>query len=221
MRTCGFRNIVRMLTVAAVTVSPLAISACSMDRPTWVNGQRVELHQSSETTRLPVSEINDARLAGIAAHYRSSGEGAVYVTVTYDPKSKSNTAMKASGEAARISTYLRRKGAAEVTSDILPINNSGNNSEALITYDAVTAHAPRDCNAMGGLDGGETHSDEDYRYGCTIEMQLARQIANPKDLKGRDGLRPEEADGRRQANIVEDHRTGEPNAALEGESASQ
>ena len=221
MRARVFKNTLRLMTVAAMAASPLAIAACSMDKPTWVNSQRVELHQSSETTRLSVSDIDEAKLADIAAHYRSSGDGPVYVTVTYDPKSKSNTAMKASGEAARISTYLRRKGASEVTSDILPVSSSGNSSEALITYDAVTAHAPRDCGAMGGLDGGETHSDEDYKYGCTIEMQLARQIANPKDLKGRDGLRPEEADGRRQANIIEVHRTGARNAALEGESASQ
>lgn len=208
---------------AAVAVS-LATGACSMDKPSWTAGkeQRVELHHGKEATRLSTASANEAALADIVSDYRSSGDGPVELTVTYDPKSKTNTAMKAAEEAARIAAFLRRKGAnTEISSDILPVAHSGDRSETVITYNSVTAHAPQGCTAMGGLDGAQTGAHEDYKYGCTIETQLSRQIASPKDIKGREGLSAGETDGRRLSNIVEDYRTGEPNQPLQGESASE
>ena len=209
--------------VAAVAVS-LATGACSMDKPSWSAGkeQRVELRHGKEATRLPTASANEAALADVVAHYRSSGDGPVELTVTYDPKSKTNTAMKAADEAARIATYLRRKGTStDISSDILPVANSGDLSESIITYNSITAHAPQGCTSMGGLDGTPTGADEGYKYGCTIETQLSRQIASPKDLKGREGLSTDETDGRRLSNILEGYRTGTQNEPLQGESASE
>jgi type IV pilus biogenesis protein CpaD/CtpE len=62
-------------------------------------------------------------------------------------------------------------------------------------------------------------NDENYRFGCTLDTVVARQV-RPKDLAGRGGDDVMN-DGRRNANIVERYRTGEPNKALEGESASK
>ena len=218
------RRLKYSVTLAAAVIVTLATGACSMDRPSWSvgSGQRVELMTAHESVRMPTASLNEAALAGVVAQYRSGGVGPAEVTVTYDPKSKTNTAMKAADEAARIAGFLRRRGAIDqVSSDIIPVINSGDRSEALITYDQVTAHAPRDCTSMGGIDGTETHADEEYKYGCAVETQLSRQIANPNDLKGREGLPAGKADGRRLTNIVEGYRTGTPNKALDGESASE
>jgi|GEM_PF-2143400 len=211
----------RIAVAVAIVSAPLMVGACSMDTRSAVisTQERVELQRTSKTLRVPVADLDDAALWGIADGYRRAGEGGVFVTVTYDPKSRTNTAMKASGEAGRVTEFLRKKAGASVESNIMPVVQSGQVSELLITYDSYSAYAPQNCKTMGGLEGTETHADEDYRYGCTIESNLARQIANPKDLKGQAGLGA--TSGRRLSNIVEGYKTGEPNAALNGESASQ
>lgn len=218
MNTCVLKRLTRVAAVAALLTATSALSACSMDTKSALISprERVELRQEKTAERLPVKALDDAGLATLADRYRRAGEGPVDVTVTYDPKSKTNTAMAAATEAARIATYLRRKtGGTNVATDILPVHASGDASEALITYGSVSAHAPSDCQAMGGVDGNETHADQDYKYGCTIETLLSQQIANPKDLKGRAGL--DAGDGRRQSNILEGgYRSGTPNSALQG-----
>jgi len=155
----------------------------------------------------------------IADHYNHYGDGPVEVTVLYDPVSKKNTAMNAANAADRIASFLRTKGVRHVHADALPINGQGDLSETMISYDTVTAHAPAGCTTSGGLDGKQTAADENYIYGCNIETMISRQIANPRDLAGRDGL--DAGSGRRQANVVEGYKTGAPNDSLEGESASE
>ena len=219
----GFRHFIRLASVVALGLAPVALGACAMDTPSQAIGLsgRASATMNNETARIPTADMTEAMLSSVAAHYRSSGDGPVHITVTYDPKSKKNTAMKAAGEAARISTYLRRKAEAEVLSDIASVTGSGTNSETQITYDVRTAQAPAECKTMGGIAGEPTRADDDYIYGCGIETLFAKQIANPKDLNGRDGLRAAETDGGRFSNIVGSYRTGEPNSALVGESASQ
>ena len=225
MNNRGLGKFTRVAATSALLALPLVTVACSLDTKSDVISmqERVELRQGSQTMRLPTASMNEAALADAADQYRRLGDGPVYVTVTYDPKSKTNTAMNATEEAARIATYLRRKGGAgvEISSDIIPVMKSGSSSDTLITYDVVTAHAPEGCEVLGGLDGTQTHVNTDYRYGCTMETKLSRQIASPKDLKGRAGVGSDTADGRRQANIINTYKKGDPNPALIGESSSQ
>lgn len=199
----------------------VVLSACSMDVDTYsVTKQKVELHSESHSIRVATDSLDRAGLMGLADHYSHYGDGPVEITVLYDPASRINTAMNAANEADRIVSLLKRKGVAQVSADTLPIGGQGDVSETLISYDMVTAHAPTECTTSGGLDGKQTVADEDYIHGCNIETALSRQIANPRDLAGREGLGAA-GSGRRQANVVEGYKTGIPNSSLDGETASE
>lgn len=208
----------RIILIAFVAV---ALSACSMDVDTYaVTKQKVELHSESHSARVTTGSLDRAGLMSLADHYSHYGDGPVEITVLYDPASRINTAMNAANEADRIAAFLKRKGVAQVNADTLPISGQGDVSETLVSYDMFTAHAPSECVTSGGLDGRQTAADEEYIHGCNIETALSRQIANPRDLAGREGLGAA-GSGRRQANVVEGYKTGIPNSDLEGETASE
>jgi type IV pilus biogenesis protein CpaD/CtpE len=162
--------------------------------------QRVELAHDQWSSSVPTASLDAAALRTIGEHYQSAGEGPVEVVVTYDPHSPLNTAAHASNEAQRIKTALNRRGVGNVDADILPINGQGNISTTTIDYGILVAQAPSACGSMPGLDGRQTEADLDYKMGCGLETQIARQIANPRDLQGRTGL--DTADGRRQTNVT-------------------
>lgn len=203
----------------------LLLAGCSTDTNsrlalTQEQNKKISLHHNEIRQILPASEFDNEKLKAISAHYDNHGNGPVDVVVTYDPKSSGNTAMTAASEAARISGVLTKSGIANVQTDIMPVSGQGAQSRVMVNYKIVTAKAPAGCEAMGGLEGHETSANQDYIFGCTTQMQLARQIARPKDLLGREGL--DTADGRRQSNIVEVYKTGVPNEALaQAESSSE
>ncbi|HEY8191261.1 MAG TPA: CpaD family pilus assembly lipoprotein [Alphaproteobacteria bacterium] len=213
----GHKKLLTWIPVAAVAI---LLGACSMDVDSFAAPEKkVQLRTESKSFTTRTAALDDAALAGIVDNYRHYGAGTADIAVTYDPKSKTNTAMNAANEAARITGYLRRKGVTDIAVDVLPVHDSGSVSDTMISYKSVTAEAPEGCESMGGLDGQPTLANEEYGYGCTIQMQIARQIARPKDLQGREGV--SSGDGRRQSVIVETYRSGVRNEALEGETASE
>lgn len=192
----------------------LFLGGCSMDVESKVaHDKKIELHRENFSQTLPAGQFDEQALFALGDHYHHHGEGPVDVLVTYDPKSRTNTAMAAAGEAARISALLRKNGVVDVKTDIMPVNGQGESAQATVDYGIISARPPSDCKTMGGLDGVETGGYSDYTPGCAIQTQIARQIARPKDLLGREGL--DKADGRRQANVVETYKTGERNEALQ------
>ena len=73
---------------------------------------------------------------------------------------------------------------------------------------------------MEGFEGQNITVAEEYKLGCTVDTVFARQIARPKDLKGR-GISATTTEGRSASNIVDMERSGAPKEALEGETASE
>lgn len=207
-------RVLHMKSVALACTVLVALSACAMDVDTYMSPERVEVHHQGYEQRMATASLGTSSLRTIADHYESHGEGPVDIAVTYDPDSSSNTAAKATDETLRIASALRRYGVPDVRSRLVPVSGQGRTSETIMNFDIVEARAPAGCATMGGLDGKPTAAHLDYKYGCTIESQLARQIASPKDLLGREGL--DTADGRRQSNIVERYKTGAANPELEG-----
>ena len=67
----------------------------------------------------------------------------------------------------------------------------------------------------------EPNAKPQYRMGCTVETLLARQVARPSDLLGKQGFETN-ADGRRQERVVSTrgYYGDKPNDALNGESAT-
>lgn len=207
---------------ASVLVSGLLLQGCDkiVHEPTKVSQSKLQVEEEAFFEDVTVEQMDSTYVAALAQHYRRQGEGGVELSVTYDPKSKSNTAMHASQHIARISGDFRKNGVANVNTMIMPVKGSGNVSRALVSYNAFSVNVPDDCTMMQGIENRNIDPDEDYKLGCTRDALFAKQIANPKDLAGRADTN-ETSDGRRAANIVERYRTGQPNEALEGESATE
>lgn len=190
------------------------LTACSMDTPTDMpQYKKVRLESGPAEQSIPVAALDESALRTLADEYNGRGDGPLELTVTYDPRSRTNTAMNATEQAARIARGLRYNGVGQITTSILPVNAQGDDSRALVRYQAVTAHAPEGCQHMGGLGGHDVGPDENYEYGCSTQMLIARQISRPQDLAGNGGTVA--ADGRRQATMMEPYRRGEPLPDLE------
>ena len=214
-----YHNGFRLLLVALMAPFLMACDSI-IHEETKLSQNRIQVQKERVVEEIPVRLLDNNVVAGMATHYERHGDGPLELTVTYDPKSRSNGAMKANNEAARIVKALRRNGVRNVQPGILPVNNPGAESVALITYTSYNALPPKGCDKkMAGFEDGWIEAEEDYRLGCTIDTVFARQIARPKDLKGQ-GQNDRTTDGRSATNIVDVYRSGAMNEALEAESAS-
>ena len=185
-----------------------------------LSSSKIELREDTHFEDVDVHSLSDADIASMVQHYQNNGEGQVALSVTYDPHSSSNTAMHATSHAARLAEKFRKNGVSDVKTSIIPVKDSGNVTRALVSFDAYTISAPDDCTTMAGYHDRVVDVDEDYKFGCTRDTILTKQIANPRDLAGRSETL-DTSDGRRAANVVDRYRSGVPNDELGGESASQ
>lgn len=219
------RIAVQLVSCLALTLS---LGACSiMDTPTWVNQNRVEVRDDQFTDTIATSEIDDGVLHAISVYHYRYGNGPLTAAVSYDPKTASNSKGKAEAAAARIRDGLIAKGVKDVRITTTAAPGSGAVSTTVITFPAIVAEAPSGCTMMPGYDSAASAPDKadidnpDYRYGCTIETLMARQVSRPSDLLGKPGFNSN-ADGRRQADVVEQrgYYSEQMNQPLKGESVS-
>ncbi len=209
----------KTVTYIAVLLSVFIASACDLHEPGNFTEAKIQIQEERFSEQLPLAEANEAFLSGLAGHYDRYGDGPVYLSVTYDPKSKTSTAMAASTESARISQSLGKKGLNNVQAGIIPVQGQGEDAQLLVTYNGYTAQEP-DCKTMPGMDDTVSDTDEEYKLGCGVETMFARQVSRPKDLLGREQTE-ETTDGRRASNVPAAYRAGVRNERLEGESASE
>ena len=169
--------------------------------------------------QLPVAAMNEAAIRQMASNYTSHGDGAMVVSVLYDPSSRSGTAMKAGQELARIVETLKQNHVTGVQADIMPVQALGDQMQVLVSYNRLSAQVS---DACVGQEMDQSFTDLDkaraYPLGCTVDQMVARQTAQPSDLLGRGPVSG--SDGRRGAAVTEPYRAGEENGALSGESAS-
>lgn len=212
---------IRLLILFGTCCASLALAGCSQYEPSRINAHRAEVTHDKFAQTVPAAQADEAFISGVAEQYQRFGNGPMKVTVSYDPRSGVNTAMKAGEEASRIVEAFDRWAVRGVETEIMPVAGSGAEGEVLITYDSVTAHPPRGCGSMPGLESDQAgyRSTDTYSLGCSVETMVSRQIARPKDLLGKGGL-PGRSDGRRYGNSVEPYRSGVPNEPLDGEQAS-
>ncbi|MCF8495112.1 MAG: CpaD family pilus assembly protein [Alphaproteobacteria bacterium] len=197
----------------------LASSSCDMNHPTYVHPQRAQVDQGRFHEEISLSEVDRTYARNLGTVYDRSGEGPVNVTVTYDQFSQFNTPIKARTELGRIQTLLKEAGIPQIEGSILPVYNSGEDSQLLVSFKSYKALPPEDCTVLPGLEDRNVEANPEYRLGCTVETLQAKQIARPRDLLGRD-QRGATTDGRRGGNIIETYRSGVPNESLGGEKAS-
>ena len=172
-----------------------------------------QLSHSTVMEQIPFNNVHDHSLSAIAGHYLKNGVSALDLTMTYDPHAKTFTAASARHELGHAVDFLKMKGVRDITSQTTAVVEGM--PSLLVSYDIVQAHAPQNCTLMPGLNGdGTTRFTDDYRFGCSTQTMIARQIAHPADLQGNGqlGMR----DGRREANILQGYSAGIPREKLEG-----
>ncbi|HTK85193.1 MAG TPA: CpaD family pilus assembly lipoprotein [Patescibacteria group bacterium] len=209
------RTIHLMTTALALGALALPLTSCEsryktdLGFDTFMSHEKLTLRETDYSAEFETAKLDRAGLHAVAERYAHYGEGPLLVTITYDPKSHTNSASHATTEAGRIATALRNYGVPEVKTDILPAAGKGGKSTVVVEYTGVIAQAPRDCEAMGGVAGHQTDTNLNYHIGCTTDMELAKEIARPQDLQGRTGL--DTASGRRQYLLIEPYKHGVPN----------
>jgi len=213
------QNILTATVFLYLALAAFVLSGCSMNQETYLSQSKASVQEDEHFERMPVEAADGEVLGALARHFNRYGGGAMELTVVYDPKAGRDRAMRASQDVARITKDLRDAGVENINPSILPVKGQGAVSELLVSYDYYTAHAPDDCDVMTGYKNNEIEIEDEYKYGCTIETVFAKQISRPKDMAGSTGS--DRTDGRRASNIVERYRSGAPNEALEGLSASE
>ncbi len=204
-----------MMRLTLILCSVLLLSACSMTPETWVNTDRVEIHNDQFTDTFELSTLNDNTLRAIAGVYERYGDGPMRVGLTSRNKN----------DASRITKTLKKYGVRDVMVE-REMPERGAKEMAIISFPAITARAPEKCGMMPGADGITTLPDSGqgkgpYGFGCTVETMLARQVHKPRDLLGRPGFETN-SDGARTETVVSrrgyyDDKSNEP---LKGETAS-
>lgn len=218
MRSSISRKITNIIFGGIVIAAATSLSACSLDAPSFATQKKVEVVQDVYQMELETAKLDETVLHGVAEHYLDQGAGPVAVTVTYDPASRGNTAMKATDNAARIASALRHLHVADVSTEILPVHGQ-DTSLALLSFTSYTARAPEDCGQMEAVDDTRLENYRDYELGCSMAGYFAQQVARPRDLLGGDEVTGE-ASARKRANVVEDYKARVRNPALQAERAS-
>lgn len=206
----------RIALMACVATGAMALTGCSIDMPTKIQSERIQLVTDNYSERFETATVSGAQLDQIAEHYSRYGAGQTEVIISYDPRSKKNTAMKATDQLHRISSELSKRGVKNIKGSIMGADGSGDVSEMMVGYATMTAEAPEGCDKMmPGYETGHADVDYDYKLGCSLNTMIARQVARPADLAGR-APDPQDNDGRRAGALVEPYRAGTPNRALSG-----
>lgn len=189
---------ITFLFLAAVTV----VSACDMYKEPKMNLSKPELVYETHMEQIPADKIDDLSLSILANQYSRYGDGPLELTLTYDPKSRTNTAMRALNTLRDIEEKLEKKGFANIKTDTIPVE--GEPSSLMVMYPSAQARPPSDCADMPGLQNNNTYRDiDEYRIGCGVETLMAKQIYRPTDLRGRGGDVMGINDGRRIVNVMD------------------
>ncbi len=189
-------------------LSLLAVSAClcacaPQSTPSMMNTSLPRLSEETALLQIPAESVSEGYLYKVSSDYERYGQGEMQLTLVYDPSSKTYTKMNAFKDMASYKETLAKIGVRNMKGEVLEANNIA--PTLMISYDSVKAMAPDGCRNMPGFDDGLTTREiGQYRFGCTTDTMLARQIYRPSDLRGVGEADP--ADGRRSAANAEYYR---------------
>lgn len=181
------------------------LGACGpQSTPSMMNTSLPRLVDETALVQYPVEQVGQGTLYKISKDYERYGQGPLQLTLVYDPDSKTYATKKAFDDLARFKETLTKMGVRGVKGEALKAN--GLEPTLMVSYDSVKAQAPAGCKNMPGFDDGlTTRQIGDYRFGCSTDTLIAKQIYRPSDLRGNDTTEP--GDGRRSANNTEYYRT--------------
>lgn len=187
------------------------LPACArQSTPSMMNTSRPQLVSETALQQMPVKNVSAGYINKLADDYERYGASTMQISLAYDPASKDYSAVKAFKDLARIKSGLESMGVRGISAET--VKAEGSEPVLMVSYDAVKAAAPAGCRNMPGFDDGLTTGEiADYRFGCSMDTMLAKQIYRPGDLAGNNGY--EDGDGRRAANSVEYYRRVEQDEA--------
>lgn len=180
------------------------LCACApQSTPSMMNTSLPRLSDETALLQIPAENVSEGYLYKISSDYERFGQGEMQLTLVYDPSSKTYTKMDAFKDMASHKETLARLGVRNLKGEVLEASNIA--PTFMIAYDSVKALGPDGCRNMPGFDDGLTTREiGQYRFGCTTDTMLARQIYRPSDLRGVGDADP--ADGRRSVNNAEYYR---------------
>ncbi len=188
-----------------IGVSAGLLAGCApQNTPSMMNTHRAELVHQKAIEQIPAAKVDDVTLALLADDYRRYGNGPVDLAMIYDPSSKTYTAVSARNQLRKIESDLKSRGVAQIVTRTVAVDKG--DPALMVSYESYQAQGPTGCDDIPGINDYQTTRDiAQYRFGCSTENMLARQIARPADLMGRgDDNAP--SDGRRATNVIEEYR---------------
>ncbi len=182
----------------------LVVTACApQSTPSMMNTSRVSVVPETHLLQVPVAEVTDGYLYRVSTDYERFGASTIQMSLGYDPANKKYGAMQAFNDLSKFKGRLNKLGIQNVSAET--VKSEGATPTLMISYDTVSAVGPAGCRNMPGFDDGLTTAEiGDYKFGCSTETMLAKQIYRPADLLGNAASDP--GDGRRSANNVEYYR---------------
>jgi type IV pilus biogenesis protein CpaD/CtpE len=189
-----------------VMMGTTLLGGCSrQNTPSMMNTSRIQVVPETQLQQRPVKDVSTGYLQTLADDYARYGAGSMQLSLAYDPAAKNYGSVKAFKDLAKIKAGLAQYGVKNVTADAVKTEGQID-PVLLVSYDSVHAAAPAGCRNMPGFDDGLTDGHiGDYKFGCTTDTMLAKQIYRPSDLQGNAGH--DLGDGRRAANSIEYYRT--------------
>lgn len=191
--------------------SVLLLGACAPQHtPSMMNTSRPQVVNETTMEQVPVAKVTDGYLYNVSANYARYGNDTLHLSLAYDPASKTYNAMKAFSDLADIKGRLKKMGVRSMVGEAVKVN--GTEPTLMIAYDSLSAQAPAGCRNMPGFDDGLTTREiGNYRFGCSTDAMLTKQIYRPGDLLGNEAGEP--GDGRRASMVVDYYRSVTPEEA--------
>lgn len=194
----NYKNVLLLLLMGC------SLAACArQSTPSMMNPNKPQLVSETALQQVPVKSVNNGYIYKLADEYERYGTNVMQLSLAYDPNAKNYGAVQAFKDLSRIKSGLEKLGVRGISAET--VKAEGTEPMLMVSYDAVRAAAPAGCRNMPGLeDGLTTEKIGDYRFGCSVDSMLAKQIYRPGDLQGYAGH--DDGDGRRAANSVEYYR---------------
>ncbi len=202
---------------ALLVICALSLSACSFDTRTDVTQNKIRLIEHQQDMAVPMSALDAALLGKVADHYRRNGEGPIQFTVTYQGRQPDFSARMAADKVAEITAAFKKHGINEASGTLMRVD--GTPSETLFRYAYWQAKGPADCPDVFDIYDESAAAFDEYDLGCQNLTFIARQMARPSDLLGKESA--SDSDGAVLTNQTAIHREGERLGELQGMSVDQ
>ena len=193
----------------------LMASACDISTPSELNTSKLKVKDQMITETLSAEHVDQSRVVAIARKALRNGNGEVTLTIPY----VQGGAVRAEDIGAEYKNAFAAQGVTHVTVAPVAMTDSRDTDKIVASYQSVVAEQADECSRIPGYQGpGNMENYNGYQYGCETQASLAKMIADPTDLLGKQN--PSEADSRRNGAIIEPYTLGTPNQPLKGMSAS-